>query len=63
MNKLKGDLYEDFVRDHIIKTSNNQVYLWKDVPESLLIKYQIYPSYSIARVERKLNKSNPCKAG
>ena len=59
MNKLKGDLYEDFVRDHIIKISSNQVYLWKDVPESLLIKYQIYPSHSIARVERKLYKSNP----
>lgn len=63
MNKLKGDLYEEFVRDNIINTSGNQVYLWKDVPESLLIKYQIYPSHSIARVERKLHKSNPCKAG
>jgi hypothetical protein len=59
MNKLKGDLYEEFVKDHIIKTSENQVYLWKDVPESLLIKYQIYPSHSIARAERKLYKSNP----
>jgi len=42
MNKIKGDLYENYVRDHIVKTlPNNQVYLWKDVSKSLLIKYQI----------------------
>ncbi len=60
MNKLKGDLYENYVRDHIIKTStNNQVYLWKDVPESLLIKYGVFSSNSMARVKRKIDRTNP----
>ena len=60
MNKIKGDLYESYVKDHIIKTlPNNQVYLWKNVPESLLIKYGIFSSNSIARVKRKINQSNP----
>ncbi len=60
MNKLKGDLYENYVKEHIVRTlPDNQVYLWKDVPESLLIKYGIFSSNSMARVKRKINQANP----
>lgn len=59
MNKLKGDLYEDYVRDHIMKNLNKQAFLWKDTPEEILIKSGIFNSHQLVRLERKEIKNNP----
>ncbi len=38
MNKLKGDNYEHFILDHLRKQSHfDYVWLWKDVPEHILL--------------------------
>jgi hypothetical protein len=34
-NKIKGDNYELFVAEKL-KNQNNEVYLWKNIPESIL---------------------------
>ena len=38
MNKLKGDNYEHFILNHLIKYSDfDHIWLWKDVPEHILL--------------------------
>lgn len=34
MNKVKGDTYEKYIKQHIyIKYPNSNVWLWNDIPE------------------------------
>lgn len=53
MNKVKGDLYEQFIIEHLIDVEKyNQVWLWKNIPESILFEENIitdYISYSQVR--------------
>jgi hypothetical protein len=58
MNKIKGDLYEIYVRNHIINDLNKPAYLWSDIPDELLIKAGIYHSNNHHRLIRKSNKIN-----
>jgi hypothetical protein len=37
MNKQKGDIYEIYIRDHIINDLNKQAFLWSHTPEIILI--------------------------
>jgi superfamily II DNA or RNA helicase len=58
-NNQKGLLYEVQIRDFIISNINNIAYLWNDVPENILLKYNIIGSHNQHRINRKLNKENP----
>jgi superfamily II DNA or RNA helicase len=62
MNNIeKGFEYEIFIRDLIRKDINNNCWLWKDTPESILIEHNIIGSHNINRLIRKENKINPLK--
>ena len=37
MNKLKGDLYEKYVLDNLNSNSGYNLWLWKNIPEHILI--------------------------
>ena len=56
MNKVKGDIYELFVRNYIINTLDKPAYLWKDVPEKLLIEAGLIHSNNEHRLNRKKKK-------
>ena len=58
-NQLKGFLYEEQIRDYIINNLQNPAYLWKDVPEKILLKYNIIGSHNENRLNRKEDKLNP----
>ena len=53
MNKQKGDLYEIHVKNHISNTLNKQAYLWKDIPEAVLIATGLIHSHNKHRLNRK----------
>jgi len=58
-NQIKGSNYEIQVRDYIINNLNNNAYLWKDIPENILIDTGIINSHNQNRIIRKENKENP----
>jgi hypothetical protein len=58
MNKIKGDIYEMYIRDYIINELNKPAYLWSDTPENILIDYGVIGSHNINRIIRKDNKEN-----
>lgn len=57
-NNQKGHLYELQIRDYIIQNLNNRAFLWNDVPESILLEYNIIGSHNQHRINRKLKKIN-----
>ena len=59
MNKIKGDKYEIQIRDYIINNLDKPAYLWKDIPETILIDNGIICSHNENRLRRKENIENP----
>lgn len=59
-NINKGFEYEVQIRDHIINNLGDVAYLWKDVPDSILIKYNFISSYNAARLHR-IGGTNPLR--
>jgi hypothetical protein len=57
MNKQKGDLYEKQVLDNLNLTSNYNLWLWKDIPEHILIEYGIIHDMNQHRLIKKQNKT------
>jgi superfamily II DNA or RNA helicase len=53
MNKLKGDLYEIYVRNYL--NQDKIAYLWKDTPEKFLIEAKLIHSNNENRLRRKKN--------
>lgn len=58
MNKIKGDIYEIYVRNDIINNLNKPAYSWSDISDELLINAGIYHSNNHHRLIRKSNKIN-----
>ena len=58
MNKLKGDNYKKQIRDYIINTLSIQAYLWKDIPETILIDNGIIGSHNENHLQRMENIEN-----
>ena len=57
----KGYEYEIFVKNHIINNLNKVAYLWKEIPEKILIDAKLIHSHNENRLKRKekLNNNNP----
>ncbi len=53
MNKIKGDRYEIFIRNHINESSGATSYLWSHTPENILIDAGILGSHNECRLLRK----------
>lgn len=53
MNKEKGDNYEIQIRDYIINELKKPAYLWKNTPETILIKNGLIGSHNANRIIRK----------
>ena len=60
-NKIKGDEYEVFVKNHIINNLNKEAFLWKDIPEKILLDCGLIHSQNENRLKRKekLIDNNP----
>ena len=60
-NKIKGDEYEVFVKNYITNNLNKEAYLWKDIPEKILIDSGLIHSQNENRLKRKekLIDNNP----
>jgi hypothetical protein len=43
---VKGYKYEVFVKNHIINNLNKEAYLWKDIPEKILIDCKLIHSHN-----------------
>ncbi len=50
---IKGFEYEVYVKYHIINNLNKEVYLWKDIPERILIDAKLIHSHNENRLKRK----------
>jgi hypothetical protein len=50
-NKVKGDLYENYILE-FLKTSSNQVYLWKNIPEIILHELGYITDWNQFRLEK-----------
>jgi hypothetical protein len=50
-NKVKGDLYEVFVAEKI-KKQNNEVFLWKNIPENILYEMNYVDDWNEFRLEK-----------
>jgi hypothetical protein len=59
INQEKGLNYEIQIRDHIINVLNEEAYLWKDIPETILIDAKIIGSHNNQRLKRIEDKENP----
>jgi superfamily II DNA or RNA helicase len=57
----KGYKYEVFVKNHIINNLNKEAYLWKDIPEKILLDCNLIHSHNEKRLKRKekLYDNNP----
>jgi superfamily II DNA or RNA helicase len=55
MNKEIGDKYEKNILNYIIKEKNNNAFLWKDVPEEILIEFEFITSQNEYRITRSKN--------
>jgi predicted helicase len=51
-NKIKGDLYELFTKNYIINNLNKEAYLWKEIPEKILIDAKLIHSHNENRIKR-----------
>ena len=58
-NKIKGDLYELFTKNYIINSLNKKAYLWKEIPEKILIDAKLIHSHNENRIKRKNLIENP----
>lgn len=61
-SRLKGFIYEKYVKNHILSNLNKKAYLWNETPATILIKNNIIGSHNEHRIMRKnrLNdKENP----
>ena len=56
--KEKGDAYEIYIRDELAKNKEDHVWLWQDIPESILRDIGILGSWNEHRLRRKDNKEN-----
>ena len=54
----KGYKYEVFVKNHIINNLNKEAYLWKDIPEKILIDCKLIHSHNENRLKRKEKLNN-----
>ena len=54
----KGYKYEVFVKNHIINNLNKEAYLWKDIPEKILIDSKLIHSHNENRLKRKEKLNN-----
>jgi superfamily II DNA or RNA helicase len=54
----KGYKYEVFVKNHIINNLNKEAYLWKDIPERILIDSKLINSHNENRLKRKEKLNN-----
>ena len=54
----KGYKYEVFVKNHIINNLNKEAYLWKDIPEKILIDCNLIHSHNENRLKRKEKLNN-----
>jgi superfamily II DNA or RNA helicase len=50
-NKIKGDNYELFIAEKL-KNQNNEVYLWKNIPESILYELGFISNWNQFRLEK-----------
>ena len=50
-NKVKGDLYEEFVAEKL-KNENNEVFLWKKIPENILYEMNYVDDWNEFRLEK-----------
>ena len=50
-NKVKGDFYEVFVAEKI-KKQNNEVFLWKNIPENILYEMNYVDDWNEFRLEK-----------
>ena len=57
MNQIKGKEYEKFVRDHL-RDKYDQVWLWSDVPEKILIEHNIIKNYDSYSANRLINRKD-----
>ncbi len=57
-NKEKGTLYEIYINNYLNEFSENQSWLWENVPEYELRQSGILGDWNIRRYERKSNKIN-----
>jgi hypothetical protein len=51
-NKIKGDEYEVFVKNYITNNLNKEAYLWKDIPEKILLDSGLIHSQNENRLKR-----------
>lgn len=58
---IKGNEYEKFIKNHIINELNKEAYLWKEIPEKILLEANLIHSHNHNRLKRKenLNNNNP----
>ena len=54
----KGYIYEVYVKNHIINNLNKEAYLWKDIPEKILIDSKLINSHNENRLKRKEKLNN-----
>ncbi len=55
-NKQKGDLYEKYILKKICQ--NNECWLWKDIPQQILIECGFFKDQEDYRIKKKLSKQN-----
>ena len=53
-NKNKGDIYEKYILNHI--RENNECWLWKDIPQRILIECGFFIDQEDYRNKKKLSK-------
>jgi superfamily II DNA or RNA helicase/uncharacterized protein YeaO (DUF488 family) len=65
LNKIKGDNYEIYIRDYMLtqefvnKHNIQGVWLWKDVPQSILYEGGFINDFNEERLKRKSSNDNP----
>src|SRR5690348_12985479 len=66
-NKLKGDIYEHYILNHIKDTSDDQAWLWSHIAGEHLLEANLINSLNELRYNRKKfvedneNNSNPLR--
>jgi hypothetical protein len=54
MNKIKGDLYENYILGCLSNdTKLKECYLWNDFPEHHMLDYGFIHDYNVSRIKRK----------
>ena len=57
-NKLKGDIYEEYVKNYLVNKSNSYVWLWNDIPEVHLRKMGYIGDWNKHRIIKREDKIN-----